>query len=133
MLLREYCPNRTLAECLEMIAAWDTLEYEGKYFEMVAVLVDGEVVGSVSLYDHGEDTIGPGPEIWQSARQKGYACAAMTQALAHAKAKGFTKAEGMVRIDNAASIRLHEKLGYICKETVVNRKGNTVHLFEKLL
>ena len=115
------------------IDAWNTHRYNGKYFEMFAVCVEEEIIGTISLYQHGDDTISAGPEIFAEYRQRGYASAAMEQALAYAKAQGYKIAVAQIRKNNTASIRLHEKLGFALESETINRHGNEVFVYTKTL
>ena len=48
------CQNAFLTlpqeQVLAMIAEWNTKLFHGRYFEMFAVLAEGEIVGTISLY-----------------------------------------------------------------------------------
>lgn len=50
-----------------------------------------------------------------------------------AKRNGYSLAEAQIRINNAASIKLHEKLGYIQIKKITNRNGNEVYIYMKKL
>ncbi len=127
-------PNGTEDEALAMIRAWNTKEHQGRYFEIFAVTADGEVVGTVSLYHHSPSVVSDGPEIFPEHRRRGYAAAAVEQALAIARGRGYTIALAQIEADNAASIALHKRLGF---ETdgyaYLNRKGRPVLLFLRSL
>ncbi|MBQ9133247.1 MAG: GNAT family N-acetyltransferase [Clostridia bacterium] len=121
------------AEMYSTIDSWNTRCYNGKYFEMFAVCVEEAIIGTISLYQHGDDTISAGPEIFPEYRQKGYASAAMEMALAYAKAQGYKIAVAQIRKNNIASIRLHEKLGFALESETINRHGNEVFVYTKTL
>jgi len=117
----------------EMIAGSLEKRHGGRYFEMFAVM-DGETcVGVVSLYGLGDGAVSCGPEIKPQYRRQGYGALAVGAALAQARLLGFTRAVAQVRRDNAASIALHQKLGFTRCRSYVNRKGNPVLEFEKEL
>lgn len=40
-----------------MITQWDTKSYHNRYFEMFAVMNEGETVGQLSLYEHSDSVI----------------------------------------------------------------------------
>ena len=44
-------------EIRDMFRKWNVKEYEGKYFEMFAIVKDEEIVGRISLYQHSENVI----------------------------------------------------------------------------
>ena len=108
-------------------------QHNNRYFELFAVLEEGNCVGFVSLYEHSETEISCGPETKMKYRKQGIATQGVHEALAHAKRLGFKKAVAQVRKDNLASIALHNKLGFtLCKE-YTNPKGRLVLWFEKTL
>ncbi|MBE7005128.1 MAG: GNAT family N-acetyltransferase [Ruminococcaceae bacterium] len=121
-------------EVVRMIGDWNTLVFDGRYYEAFAVERDGAVVGMVSLYEHTASTVSLGVEIFGSERRKGCAAEAVAALLDHARGKGYRIAQDQVRADNAASIRLHEKLsfesdGYVYR----NQKDQKVLLWWKPL
>ena len=128
--LRRYIPDLTEAESAEL--AGESLN--GRFFRFFLVRAEGELVGTVSLYQHEGHIVSAGPEIFTPFRRRGYAFAALTQAYAYAKERGFRLAQAQIRTDNEASIRLHEKLGFLCSwEQLTNRKGNEVRIYSKIL
>lgn len=117
-----------------LISEWDTTQYQGRYFEMFAIAEDDTVVGTLSLYELSQSIISIGIEVFEEYRQHGYARAAMQQAMQLAQAKKYPVAFQQVRVDNPASIRLHESLGFEKEDSVyTNKKGRDVYLFVKAL
>ena len=117
-----------------LICDWSKKEYNGRYFEMLAVVSDGKIVGMVSLYQHSSDVISIGPEIFCGYRRKGFAKKALSLACQIAKEKGFEMVSQQIRIDNAASIALHRSLGFETNGKVFsNAKGNQVAIYLKSL
>ena len=57
----------------------------------------------------------------------------MKQAYNYAKKSGYKIATAQIRKDNVASIRLHEKLGFILDCELLNKRGNEVYIYIKLL
>ncbi len=117
-----------------MVQAWDSGSWQGKFFEMLGIFHDREIVGTISLYEHSKSVASIGIEVFESQRRKGYAYEANLLLLAHAKQLGYRVIVNQVRAENAASIRLNEKLGfesdfYIYK----NKKDRPVFLFLKAL
>ena len=86
--------------------------FQGKYFEMFAVLNEETIVGSISLFQHSRSVASIGVEIYESYRRSGFAFEAMLLLMEHAKNLGYKIIQDQVRTDNAASIRLHEKLSF---------------------
>ena len=127
-------PDMTCHEIAEMIREWNSCEYDGRYFEMFAVISDGRTVGSISVFENSRSAAEIGPDIFPDERRKGFAYEAMLQAVRYVSDKGYRVLIQQVRYDNTASIRLHEKLGFEQLESVYrNSKGNNVLLYIKIL
>lgn len=107
--------------------------HDGKYFELFAVMDETVCVGFVSLYETAPKEISCGPEIKPQYRQQGYGYLAVRTALERANLLGYTKAVAQIRQDNAASIALHQKLGFTLCRSFTNKKGHPVLEFTKLL
>ena len=107
--------------------------HNGAYFELLAVTDGDQVVGIMNLYAQDVRTISIGPEIKKRYRRQGYGFRAETLALLYAKQSGYTFAFAEVREDNATSIALHGKLGFVCEGRRVNQHGNPVLLYSKTL
>lgn len=117
-----------------LISEWDATQYQGRYFEMFAITEDDTVVGTISLYELSHSIISIGTEVFEEYRKHGYARAAMQQAIQLAQAKKYPVVFQQVRVDNPASIRLHESLGFEKEDSVyTNKKGRDVYLFVKAL
>ena len=96
----------------------------GAYFELLAISDGDQIVGLMSLF---------GPEIKKRFRAQGYGFQAETLALQYAWQMGYSIASAAVREDNAASIALHEKLGFAVTAHRISRHGNPVRVYEKHL
>ena len=104
----------TLQQCLysdfsiekieSMICDWNTKQFNGKYFDMFAIVSDEKIVGTISLYQHSTEVVSIGPEIFCEYRRKGFAKEAMKCASQTAKEKGFKIVSQQIRVDNTASI-----------------------------
>ena len=105
-------PDASFEEVSALIEDWGTKRFAGKFFEMLALTVDGTVVGSVSLYEHTEKVASFGAEIFPGERGRGYAPEGLRLLMKKAKAYGYRLLMDQVRADNRASIALHEKLGF---------------------
>ena len=126
--------NKSKEEILSLINEWKTNSYNGKYFEMFAVVNDTTVIGSISLYEHSPSVASIGVEIFADQRRHGYAADAMRLLLIYAREKGYKIIQQQVRTDNRSSIRLHEKLGFETDGYVyVNKKGHDIILYLKAL
>ena len=124
--------NISLNEIKEMFAKWEEHTYNGKYFEMFAVVRDGEIVGSISLCQLSKSVISCGPEIFEPYRKQGIAQEAMLLAMDIAKNKGYKLVSQQIERNNVASIMLHNKLGFETDEyTYRNKKGNEVLIYIK--
>ena len=133
-LQQKCCVNMSLDEIKARLAKWQEKKFEGKYFEMFAIVNDTEMVGMISLYQHSPNVISCGPEIFECYRKRGFAENAMMLAMKTAKSKGYKLVLQQIRVDNIASIALHKKLGFETDGYVYkNKKGNDVQIFIKLL
>ncbi len=132
-ILKRMFPSKTEEEIPLMLKEWSRLEFNGKYSEKLAVCDGSTVVGCIFLYQHNEYIISAGPEIFEEHRCKGYAYEAMKQAYDYAKKQGYKIATAQIRKNNNASIRLHEKLGFILDCEMLNKRGNEVCIYIKLL
>ncbi|MBQ9745120.1 MAG: GNAT family N-acetyltransferase [Clostridia bacterium] len=132
-VLKRMSPSKTENEILTMLKEWDSLEFNGKYSEKLAVCDEDTVVGCIFLYQHNDYIISAGPEIFEEYRCKGYAYEAMKQAYDYAKKSGYKIATAQIRKNNIASIRLHEKLGFILDCEMLNKRGSEVFIYIKLL
>ena len=124
----------SLEEIQELFRKWNLREYEGKYFEMFAIIKDEDIVGRISLYQHSENVISCGPEIFEGCCRQRFAKEAMGLAMEISKTKGYKVVLQQIRTDNEASIALHNSLdfetdGYVYR----NKKGNEVLIYIKVL
>ena len=124
----------SLEEIQELFRKWNLREYEGKYFEMFAIIKDEDIVGRISLYQHSENVISCGPEIFEGCCRQGFAKEAMGLAMEISKNKGYKVVMQQIRTDNGASIALHNSLGFETDGYVYrNKKGNEVLIYVKVL
>lgn len=124
----------SIEEIRDMFRKWNVKEYGGKYFEMFAVVKDEDIVGRISLYQHSAKVISCGPEIFKGYCRLGFAKEAMALAMDIAKSKGYKVVLQQIRVDNVASIALHDSLGFETDGYVYrNKKGNEVLIFIKAL
>jgi len=127
-------PDMSLSDISDLIDAWHTCIYDGKYFEMFAVLSDESMVGFVSLLEHSKHIASLGAEIIPMARGKGVASNAITLLMQYAAEKEYQVLLDQVRADNVASIRLHHKLGFESDGYVYkNQRGRDVVLYIKTI
>ena len=107
--------------------------HDGRYFE-VFTLKDGDTaVGFASLYEQEKGVVSVGLEIRAPFRRRGYATRAAEPIAALLTEKGFSAIRTHVRTDNEASLRLHEKLGFVRTGRHTTDKGTEVYVFEKRL
>ena len=124
----------TTAEALRpMLTDSQSRCYQGRYYEVFSVRVNGCVVGSVSLFAHEDGTVSDGIEIFPPFRQCGFASEALMLLSDIARRRGYAVLTAQVRTDNAASIALHAKLGMAAGAPWINRKGREVLTFRKSL
>ena len=114
-----------------MLAESERRTHNGRYFE-VFTLKDGDTtVGFASLYEPEQGVVGVGLDIREPLRGRGYGTAASEAVGELLNEKGFSVVRNTVRADNAASIRLHEKLGFARAGQYTTDKGTEVFVFEK--
>ena len=127
-------PNLSIEQIEALIHEWNQKQVNGKYFEMFAILLDENIVGTISLYQHSAEVISIGPEIFKAYRQKGLAKEAMICACTKAKEKGYKIVFQQIRTNNVASIALNSSLGFETNGlTYTNAKGNQVAIYLKSL
>lgn len=124
------CPLEAL---LPMQADSAEQSHEGRYYEQFAVRVDGCVVGFASLYAHEDGTVSDGIEVFPSFRRCGFAARALSLLMDSARERGYSTMTAQVRTDNAASLSLHQSLGFAAGAPWINRKGREVVTFRKEL
>ena len=133
-LQKFYCPDMSKQAIEKMIGDWNSLDYQGKYFEMFAIVQAEQVVGTLSLYEHSKSVVSIGIELFSGACGKGYGTNAMNRALDICREKGYKIVCQQVRADNLASIKLHRKVGFETDDYIYkNQKGQDVLLFLKAL
>lgn len=133
--LHKSCFSNLSVEQIEhMIDEWNEKRFNGRYFEMFAIVRDETIVGTISLYHHSTQVVSIGPEIFCEYRRKGFATEAMIQACNMAKEKGYKIVSQQIRTDNSASIALHSSLGFETNGSIyTNAKGNQVSIYLKSL
>lgn len=87
----------------------------------------------MNLYARSDCTISIGPEIKKRLRRQGYGFRAETLALEHARKMGYSVAVANVREENAASIALHEKLGFAVGAHCLSEHGKPIRVYIKAL
>lgn len=117
----------------DMIALWNKNSYDGRYCEVFASEYDGTLAGWFSMAALPNGRISIGPTVFEPYRRKGIACTVMKDLLDTAKKNGYSYAEAQIRPNNTASIKLHEKLGYIKGKKIINRNLNEVFVYTKEL
>lgn len=133
-LLKKYQFHQMdMNEITDMIALRNKNLYNGRYCEVFAAECEGALSGWFSMAELSNGRISIGPTVFEPYRQKGIAFSVMRNLLLTAKRNGYSLAEAQIRINNAASIKLHEKLGYIQIKKITNRNGNEVYIYMKKL
>ena len=127
-------PNMSKEEILNTIHESNSCLFQGRYYELFAVLSKETIVGSASLFHKSQSVASIGIEIYEQYRRSGFAAETMLLLLDHARQLGYRIIQNQVRTDNTASIRLHEKLAFESDRYVYkNKKDHSVLLFLKVL
>ncbi len=125
-------PRMPLDAIQNMITDWNKNSYNNRYFEMFAVIYDNNIIGLISIYEHSDNVVSIGPEIFPEYRKQGYGFQAMEKAMTFAKEKEYKIISQQVRTNNTASQKLHVKLGFETDGYVYkNMHGNDVFIFLK--
>lgn len=134
ILQQEHLHNMPIEEIENMICDWNKLEFQGKYFEMFAIVDDDKIVGEISLYQLSDSVISLGLEVFVKFRRQGFGKQAAVLALQICKSKGYRIVCNQVLSENIPSIALNKSLGF---ETDMyrykNQKNKEVFLFLKPL
>ena len=112
LICEKLTPAVSVEEAAAMIGEWRTNTFQGRYFEMLAITVDGAIVGSISLYGRSVKIASIGVEVLPEGMGKGYASESMRLMIEKSRVQGYTIIMDQVRADNRTSISLHEKLGF---------------------
>ncbi len=132
--IRNLHGNETQEQISAQIQAWNTKEYEGRYFEMFAVIHDHRIVGTVSVMEVAPHMVSVGPQIFSDFQRRGYGKAAVLGCMKIAKEKGYTLVMQQIRSDNDASIALHRSLGFETDGYLYrNRRDKPVSVYVKIL
>ena len=107
--------------------------HEERYYEVFGVRVNDCLAGVVSLFEQPDGTVCDGVDVFPPFRRCGFAFRALTLLTDVARKRGFTAQTAQIRTDNAASIALHTRLGFVPGEPWVNSKGNEVCTWRKEL
>ena len=89
MFREKHSKHRSIDEIRDLFRKWNEKEYKEKYFEMFAIVKNEEMVGCISLYQHSENVISCGPEIFDAYQRQGVAKEAMSLTMDIAKSKGY--------------------------------------------
>ncbi len=124
----------THEEAEQFIRHWSQKQIDGRYFEMLAVICNGQPVGMISIWERSRHIVSIGPEIFEPYRRQGLGRWAFDACLAYAKERGYTMVVQQIRTDNFASLALHESLGFETDGNILrNRHGNPVFIYVKIL
>ena len=132
-LLKAYKYKSMSIEDIEnLINRWNTGNFHGHYFVMLAVLEDGRLAGMVSLYHYTEHIVSMRPEIFAEFRGKGIATFAMRHLMGMASDLGYQIVSQQVRVDNVAAVALHKTLGFEKDGYLyMDRNGSKVMIYLK--
>ena len=134
ILRQEQYHNMSIEEIESMICDWNKLDYQGKYFEMFAIMHGDTIIGTISLFQRSDSIVSIGAELFPRFRGQGFGKQAVSLALEMCKSKDYKIAYTQVLSNNAASIALNRSLGFETDNYgYINKKGNEVYIFLKSL
>jgi 8-oxo-dGTP diphosphatase len=128
-----YYQHSTADALQPMLDASRARLHEGRSYEAFAVRSSGCMVGMVSLCEQPDGTVSAGVDTFAPFRRCGFALRALQLLTGAARTRGFALLTAQIRTDNAASIALHAKIGFVPGEPWINRKGNEVRAWRKEL
>lgn len=114
-------------QLIAIINEWATKIYQGKYFEQLAVLEYEDIVGMISLHEVSSNTVSFGIIIDKKYYKNSYATQSVNMIKDVARNKGYKQLVSTCRVDNFASIKLHEKCELINKGKSMSKKGNEIY------
>ncbi len=123
----------TEEQLLPMLAESMARSHDGRYFEQFILRSEGRLVGLASLYARMDGAVSEGIEVFPLFRRHGVAARGLALLMDKARSLGYSAMTAQVRVDNAASIALHEKLGFRHGAKWTNAKGRAVYTFCKHL
>ncbi len=118
-------------DAVKLIAEFNAPTYQGKNHKLLAISDNDHVVGYVSFIETASETVSIGVEVYAPFRRRGYAYAAIFQLLTMANAYGYHTATGQVRKDNAASLALCRKLGFVIISEGISKRSKPVYNLSK--
>ena len=77
------------------------------------IRMDGRHAGGITVHSVDGDAFSYGIAIAPDMRRRGAATAALAQLFEHMRSRGFARAHVEVREENAASLALHQRLGFV--------------------
>ena len=115
----------------ELIYAYSTSNYQGRFHKLSAIADNAQIVGYVSIIEQDDGVVSIGVEVYEPFRRKGYAYAGVSQMLTYANAMNYQTATAQIRKDNVASLALCKKLGFSVIGESVSSRGNPVYNLTK--
>ena len=61
----------SVEEIQSIICNWNKREYHGKYFEMFAIIYNGAIIGTISLFQRSDKIISIGTEVFSAYQRQG--------------------------------------------------------------
>ena len=120
------------AQMEALIEEWNRAGEDGRRFYMLLIEADGMPAGLISLFEK-EDGASMGISVHPSFQRRGIGTGAVFQAEEFARTFSWRRLISECWSDNAGSIALHEKCGFRRTGERINRKGNRVICWEKVL
>ena len=121
----------TIEKRIELIKNSENGCYNGQFFKFFLLKGDDELIGFMNVCARSKSVISIAPEIKKRYRRKGYGEKGVFLALTKAEKLGYKIAMATVIEENIASIKLHEKLGFIHIGNKVSKNGNLLKIYSR--
>ena len=118
---------------LQMISASEREIHDGRFFKFFIINDGDETVGYLNICGQTDTVASISPEIKKEFRRNGFAFKGIKQAINYLKVKGYQMLFHEVKEENLPSVELHRKLGFSYVKDYVNRRGNKVRIYVKVI
>lgn len=124
----------SVEEVRDLIARWNTGNFHGHYFVVLAIYEDRYLVGMVSLFHYTDHIVSLRPEIFPEYRRRDYGKMAMKHVMGMAGEMGYEIVSQQIKVNNLSAIMLHKSLGFETDGYLyTDRNGGKVMVYLKVI